>query len=645
MINTNMAGVTLLGNDDGMMHVVGNSRITVTSNTNSKMVFNTNTALVLTKDIDFTMKKKTDMFGTFEVQPSAKVNIDGSLYLKPQTLTVEALTIGRSGSVTVPTETSSDILTINATDITFNGNLTAGVVKLDNLQRFAVGEYAFVTFEPTSHNLLLGSVIDIQGNVNLTKIISFRRPFCEHLTIDGGSLVMEGGNSMTLQCKDVHINGLLSIQCPVSVASGFDSFTVGPLGQFTFRLDGDFICDTILVNGTMTSMTNISMRGQIRDNIENFGIGSAGRLTLDSINQKSGLLAKSSTVAAHIVKIDGTFLPGQLHIPSEGNQGGWDSIEIGAGGSMQFQPDGDFLCNYMNINGTLESYAPITVHGHNVQLQMFVGIGGSVLFDSNSSHPLGPWRGTSSIQASTLTTEENSAMTAGYITLAIDDIDVDGRLTFEAASMVLTNTFVVGGNGHVETASPIAVKSPTVIRTSNITVNGYMKLDTRGKHDTREWSSSNASVLHVSSLVVGSGGSFLAGHLSLAEKVETLTVGGNGKFEFEPATLFHIISTEIAGQVKSYIPMSDGIHLKGELLNIKSSGKLDMDYNGDVNDSDSGCLPSYIQIVTCDIAGTVQAGSLSIDTSNISVATTGNLIVNYGGYESGNGPGKNIYIS
>ena len=608
MIETNMAGVTLLGDDDSMMHVVGNSRITVTSNTNSKMVFNTNTALVMTKDIDFTMKKKTDMFGTFEVQPSAKVNVEGSLYLKPQTLAVEALTIGRSGSVMVPTETTSDILTIDTTNITFNGNLTAGVVILNNVQRFAVGEYAFVTFEPTSHNLLLGSVIDIQGNVNLTKIISFRRPFCEHLTIDGGSLVMDGGDSMTLECKDVHINGLLSIQSPVSVGSGFDSFTVGPLGEFTFSLDGDFICDTILVNGTLTSMTNISMRGKVRDNIQNFGIGSAGRLTLDSMNQKSGLLAKSSTVAAHLVKIDGTFLPGQLHIPSEGIQGGWDSMEIGPGGSMQFLSDGDFLCNYMYINGRLESYAPITVHGHNAQLQMFVGIGGSVLFDSNSSHPHGPWTGTSSIQASTLKTEENSVMTAGNITLAVDDIDVDGRLTFEAASMVLTNSFVVGGNGHVETASPVAVKSQTAIRTSNFTVNGYMKLDTRGKHDTREWSSSDPSVLNVSSLVVGSGGSFLAGHLSLAENVETLTVDGNGKFEYESATLFHINSIEIAGQVS----MSDGTHLKCARLKI---------------------------------AGTIQAGSLSIDASDINVANTGNLIVNYGGHKGGHGPGKNIYIS
>ena len=129
MIKTNMTGVALLGDDDSMMHVVGNSRITVTSNTNSKMVFNTNTALVLAKEIDFTMKKKTYVLGTFEVQPSAKVNIDGSLYLTPQTLAVAAVTIGRSGSVMVPTETSSDSLTVNATHITFNGKFTAGLLS------------------------------------------------------------------------------------------------------------------------------------------------------------------------------------------------------------------------------------------------------------------------------------------------------------------------------------------------------------------------------------------------------------------------------------------------------------------------------------------------------------------------------------
>ena len=640
MINTNMAGVTLLGNDDSMMHVVGNSRITVTSNTNSKMVFNTNTALVLTKDIDFTMKKKTDMFGTFEVQPSAKVNIDGSLYLKPQTLTVEALTIGRNGSVMVPTKTSSDILTINATDITFNGNFTAGVVKLDNLQRFAVGKDVFVTFEPSSHNLVLGSVVNIHGNVKLTKIISFRRPFCEHLSIDGGSLVMDGGDNMTLECKDVHINGPLSIQCPVSVASGFDNFTVGPLGEFTFRLHGDFICDTILVNGTMASMTNISMHGRVRDNIQNFGIGSAGRLTLDNMNQKSGLLAKSSTVAAHIVKIDGTFLPGQLHIPSEGNQGGWDSIEIGVGGSMQFLPDGDFVCNFMNISGRLESYTPITVLGHSAQLELVVGSGGRIVFDSKSHHPHGPWSGQSSIRASTLKMTRNSEIKAGHITLTIDEIYVDGQLTFEASSVVLTTRFIVGSNGRVETANPIVMKGVTASRTRTFTVNGYMKLDTRGQHETLQWSSTNASVLHVASFAVGVGANLFAGHLSLADIVETLKVAANSKFEFQPAKTFYIKSTEVAGQVKSYIPMVKGKHLKGELMNITSRGTLDMNYNGDVNDIDSGCLASYIQMMTCDIAGTVKAGSLTVNTGVINVTNTGQMIVNYGGYKSGHGPGK-----
>ena len=566
VIETDMAGVTLRGDDDSMMHIVGNSRVTVTSTTDAKMVFNANTALVLTKEVDFTMMKKTDLFGQFEVQPSAKVDVKASLYLTPQRLAVKALTIDRTGSITVPTGTSSTVVTINTTDITFNGNFTAGIVILDNTRRFTVGNDAFVTFEPSSHNMLLGNIIDIHGNVTLRKIISFRRSFCAGLTINGGSLVMVGGDNMTLECKEVHINGLLLIKSPVNIGSGFDSFTVGPLGQFTVTLLGDFICDQIMVNGTLVSTTNIVMRGRIRDNIQSFGIGSAGRLTLDSTSQKNGILKASSVVAAHIVNINGTFLPWQLRIPNEGIHGGWDSLQIGAVGSMQVRPDGDFWCNYIKVGGIL---------------------------------------------------------------------------TFESTTVLLTDTFLVDPNGHVEMVNPVIVKGATASRTRRFTVNGYTKFDTRGKHDTLEWSSSNASVLHVNNVAVGVGARFLAGYLSLADVVETLTVAKNGKFEFQPATKFYIKSTEVAGQVKSYTPMVDGTHLKGERLDVKSTGTLDMDYNGAVNDSDSGCLPSYIHMTTsCDIAGTVQAGSLSVDTHDISVTTTGQMIVNYGGYESGRGPGK-----
>ena len=566
MIETDMAGVTLRGDDDSMMHIVGNSRVTVTSTTDAKMVFNANTALVLTKEVDFTMLKKTDLFGQFEVQPSAKVDVNASLCLTPQKLAVEALTIGRTGSITVPTETSSDVITINTTDATFNGNFTAGIVILDNLRRFTVGNDAFVNFEPSSQNLILGNNVAIHGNVTLRKIISFQRSFCEDLTINGGSLLMVGGGNMTLECKEVHINGLLLIESTINVGSGFDSFSVGPLGEFTFMLFGDFICDRIMVNGTFISMTNIVMRGRIRDNIQSFGIGSAGRLTLDSTSQKNGILTASSVVAAHVVKIDGTFLPWQLHIPKEGIQGGWDSLQIGADGSMQVHPDGDFWCNY---------------------------------------------------------------------------IKVGGMLTFESTAVVLTDTFLVDPNGHVETVSPVIVKGVAASRTRRFIVNGYTKFDTRGKHDTLEWSSSNASVLHVKNVAVGVGARFLAGYLSLADAVETLTVATDGKFEFQPATTFYIKSTEVAGQVKSYTPMVDGTHIKGERLNVESTGTLDMDYNGAVNDRDSGCLPSYIHMTTsCDIAGTVQAGSLSVDTGDINVTSTGQMIVNNGGYGSGRGPGK-----
>ena len=229
---------------------------------------------------------------------------------------------------------------------------------------------------------------------------------------------MVGGENMTLECKEVTINGLLSIESPVNTGSGFDSFIVGSLGDFNFTHDGDFICERKMVDGKFNSITKIIMHGRIKENIQRFDISSAGRLTLDSMNENNSMSTSTSIVAAQIVKIDGTFLPGQFHIPHVGNQGGWDSLEIGAQGRMQFQPDCDFWYNYIKVNGMLESYTHITVQGHNVQLHVIIGSRGSILFDSNSSHPLGPWSGHSAVkEASKLNIATSSVMKAGYISL------------------------------------------------------------------------------------------------------------------------------------------------------------------------------------------------------------------------------------
>ena len=419
--------------------------------------------------------------------------------------------------------------------------------------------------------------------------------------------------------------------------SGWDSLEIGVDGIMKFQPEGDFLVNYIKVgvNGYLEAYTPIKLWGH--NKYLQIIIARRASILFDS---KSDIMNVSSTVAAESVQVEGTFLPKQLQIISHGNRSGWDSLEIGVNGIMKFQPGGDFLVNDIKVRGHFESYTNITVRGHSAQHEMIVYTGATILLDSNSNHPYGPWTGHSCILAAKFKMERNTLGKAGYISLTIDRIDVDGQLTFEASSVVLTDTVIVGVNGNVQTASSVPMRGLTANRTSSFTVRGYMKLDTRGNHDTHEWSSTDASVFLVSNLVVGTAARLFAGHLSLGEKVETLTVGVNGKFEYEPATTFHINSTEIAGQVKSYTPMSDGTHLKGELLDVKSTGTLDMDYNGDVNDSDSGCLPSYVHMITIDITGTVQAGSLFVDTNDINVGSTGKMIVNYGGYDSGSGPGK-----
>ena len=592
MIDANTTGVTLRADDDSMMHVVGNSRVTVAAFTDAKMVFDANTALVLTKDIDFTMKKKTDIFGAFDAQPTTKVYIIRPLYLTPQILAMEALNIAVSGSISTPTEMSSQILIINATDISVNGNFSAGVVILNIVHRFYVGNVASVTFEGSS-DLALGNIVEIHGKVNLKNVVSFRRSRCESITIDG-SLVMDGGDNLTLECKEVHVNGFLSIQNPVNVES--NRFIVDQPGEVIFMRFGVFVCDKITVNGIFTSMTHVMMRGHTSDNIDTISIGLSGRLTLDNKTQEDGTFSTSSAVAARIVQIYGTFRPGQLHTVNSGNHGGWDSLKIGVRGSMKFQPEGDFVCNYIKVSGHFESYTNITVRGHNDQLQMIVDAGASVLFNNKSDDVM-----IELSQIAAQTVRIDGTFLPGKLQIIPHgdhsgwdslEIGVQGIMKFQPEGDFVCNYIKV--SGHFESYT-------------NITVRGHnaelqMIVDT-GASVLFNNKSDNVMIAlsQIAAQTVRIDGTFLPGKLQIIPHRdhsgwESLEIGAHGIVKFQPEGDFLVNSIKVNGNLEAYTPIKLQGHSARLEITIAYGASVLFDSRSDVMTSSSIVMAQIVNV-------------------------------------------------
>ena len=460
-----------------------------------------------------------------------------------------------------------------------------------------------------------------------------------------GNVTTPGGTSnIDLQCLDITINGIFAPESSVSFGTGMDSFTVGPDGQFRARIQGDVRCDTVTVNGAMNVTNNVTLRGQIRDAGETLVIGSTGRLVIDSKSQAIANWTGTSLFMMHSTTIEGEFLGGRLSIVHPDGTTSCDYWFVNVTGSAEFESADPFLCKGIDIDGKLTVYNSITLKSPSTvtELTMIIGEQASVQLDSKSTHPLGPWIATSHITAVIFQTKESSIVQLGDVKLIVADITINGELTCDAVESIEVDHFGVGSTGHVEMASPIVTKGLAHLRVMNFNVDGHMKLDTRGDHDTREWTVSdvtNTSVLNVESVGVGPGAVLYAGQLSVGDKWDTFTVKNAALMEFEPVGVFQIDGSNINGTVKSYVPMTTGRHLTGITMEIEITGTLDLDYLGPPNDTDSGSLPSYINMNGIIVSGVLQAGSVIMDALTMSVSTNGRIDASSGGYEGDHGPG------
>ena len=461
------------------------------------------------------------------------------------------------------------------------------------------------------------------------------------VTETGNMTTIGSAGNLDLECDKIAFNGIVAPKTTVSFGTGIDSLAVGEFGQFIARVKNDVLVDQVTVDGAMNVTGNWTLRGQSRDGVEELVIGSTGRVVIDSNSQSLANWSGMSIIMVHSTVIDGEFLGGLLSNVQVDGTTTCDYWFVNVTGRAEFESADPFLCKNIDIDGNLLVYNSLTLkapESSTTALTMIIGEQASVQFDSKSTHPHGPWNGESNITGVKFESKEGSTVQLGNVKVVVTDVMIDGELTCDAVDPIEVDYFAVGVNGHVETASPIVTKGLTHLRVMSFSVDGYLKLDTRADHAAREWT--NSSVLNVEHVNVGPSAFVYAGYLWVGDKWDTFVVKNAALMEFEPSGVFQIDESRINGTVKSYVPMTTGRHLTGVTMDIENTGTLDLDYLGPPNDTNSGSLPSYINVDGVIVSGILQAGSIVMDAVTIFVNTSGRIDASSGGYEKDQGPGK-----
>ena len=338
-----------------------------------------------------------------------------------------------------------------------------------------------------------------------------------------GNLTTVPDSLLVVDANTVVVNGTFNVSR--LKFNRLNDLTVKELGTLEYDPVSDLDCNELVINGTMTIRSNLTIKGRILHNMNVLKMGEQGILTLDSMAQVNMSWTGHSVIASHSLELDGIIHAGQLAQYDAGV--GWDHLLIDTNGQLNFDASGQFLIDHMDIKGQLNSF-----HGLNVTA-MTTGFGlhvavfptGTILLDSLGTHPLGPWTSQSHIVAETLTIHEGGSMKGGQLQVYIPNITVSGFITFDPHTFTVPiNYFKINTTGYVD-----IVKDTTLLNMESI--QGYLNIENGGtldidftctppSHDL----ACSASNITLHTMIMN--GTFQAGSLTISSDSISMDTGG-----------------------------------------------------------------------------------------------------------------------
>lgn len=368
-----------------------------------------------------------------------------------------------TGTLTWPT--TSDIITIECSTVTINGQFTPGTVSFGNgTVDFTVGASGIFTF--TADGPVLANTVSIAGKMYVNNLATMESGVSADKRIEAFAIHNPGGvlelnkNSLPVQLNgiaDANVNcSTLKIKSltvdktfeagDIDIDTGIDAISVGRYGTWNFGPCATFHVHELYTNGTITSKYPLTLEGQGLDKVHEIYIEYGGTITLDSLSQSSKNWAGTSTVGVHDFQMYGKFYAGLLQNVVAGDEG-WDKLDIYKNGTFYFEPAGPFIIDYLYTNGRFESYTSLNMTSVDTDLIIHVDTKGYVKFDSLVSSD---WTDESVVKAAQIQTETGSYWQSGNTKWEVTEAIIGGTLYSYPSSEAQFVYFTVTSGGSVD---------------------------------------------------------------------------------------------------------------------------------------------------------------------------------------------------
>jgi len=476
----------------GMPHL-RTPRLTVGTNTslnviNDELLFDLNTEDIIIEG-NFSVSGNITIHGlrSFTVGTLGKATLNptmSEMYLGSEIDIRGIVTLGRHVNIVQPCTqflielgqlswpATEDIITIECDIVNINGPFSPGTVSFGSgVQHFTVG--ANGVFTMTADGPIIAESVAVSGTMNVNNLVDFRAtngtdPRIATFVINYPSGLLELNkldlpkqeNGVTLNDTDstLHVSSLTIDKTftadVLSLGDGADDISVNRFGVWTFTPSGEYRVDTFYSNGTITASAPVTFRGYATDKIREVFFEYGARVTLDNLAQSSKAWTGVSTLPVHEFKLYGDLFAGKLtnHIdPSEG----WDRLDMNLNGSMYFLPEGDFLIDYMYVNGHFESYGAINMSSADTELLIHIDTRGKMKFDSLIS---ANWESESKVVAGSIQMESGSNWVSGNTNWVVTTFDISGVLTSHPYSDTQIVYLTINSGGNVDFTRPNTIK-------------------------------------------------------------------------------------------------------------------------------------------------------------------------------------------
>ena len=436
-----------------------------------------------------------------------------------------------NGEITWDTSGRPNI-TMECERVVINGPFSPGGVSFGlGIEEFSVGNSGTFTF--TANGPIYMNSVSIAGTMYAQNYAEFKSlngtgskidyfiihsPNGElHLNNDNQPALDSNGTQTNTSCSmlradNVIIDGVFEADT-LEIGDGFETLTINSDGEFTFTPCNDFSIHDIYVNGTMTSTIPLTLKGTNIEKVHDLTIDTNGIVNLDNDVLSSKAWTGTSRLGIHNVEVYGTFHAGRM-ANKINSSGSWDSLSVLQGGTFNFEPDGDFVLDYMTVTGDFRSYAAINILTNRPEEDLIIHVGstGDVRLDSLISSN---WYNLSSITAQTLQTDSSSYFSAGDTRFDLHTLDIGGTFKAYPSQDIKATSFEVQSTGSADISRTVNIKGLAM------TIAGT--LDVSYQHDPEDASlGSNATWILYDDVTVS--GTFRAGSIHIES--HTLTVSG-----------------------------------------------------------------------------------------------------------------------